>query len=173
MCARPTTFAKKQTMITAENLIAMYARNLAVIKELTSDLTHEESLLQPPVPGNCINWVIGHIAIYRNNRQLKILGQPLVLDENLFSRYGRDSAPITQDGPDVVKLAVLLNALDVAQERLTAGLHSLSPEQAQTLHAIAQFNMSAAEWALFLLRHEAMHTGNLDILRECVLQARA
>ncbi|NJM41965.1 MAG: DinB family protein [Anaerolineae bacterium] len=159
-------------MITAENLIAMYARNLAIIKELTNGLTHDESLMQPPAPGNCINWVIGHIAIYRNNRLLKILEQPLVLDESLFSRYGRDSAPITEDGPDVVKLKALLNALDVAQERLTVGLRGLSPEQAQTLHAIAQFNMSAAEWALFLLRHEAMHTGNLDILREFALQAR-
>jgi hypothetical protein len=160
-------------MITAENLIAMYARNQATIKELMAGLTHEDSLVQPPVSGNCINWVIGHIAIYRNNRLLKILGQPLVLDENLFSRYGRDSKPITADGPDVVRLDVLLNAIDVAQERLSTGLRSLSPEQAQTLHAIAQFNMSAAEWALFLLRHEAMHTGNLDLLRELALQARA
>ncbi len=160
-------------MITAENLIAMFARNLAILKELTDGLTHADSLVQPPVSGNCINWVVGHIAVYRNNRLLKILGQPLLQDENLASRYGRDSQPITTDGPDVVKLDVLLNAIDVAQERLTIGLRSLSPEQAQALHAIAQFNMSAAEWMLFLLRHEAYHVGNLELLREVALQARA
>jgi DinB superfamily len=159
-------------MITAENLIVMFARNLAILKELTHGLTHEDSLVQPPVPGNCINWVIGHIAVYRNNRLLKILGQSLVQDESLVSRYGRDSQPITSDGPEVVKLDALLNAIDVAQERLTVGLRSLSPEQAQTLYAIAQFNMSAAEWMLFLLRHEAYHVGNLELLREVALQAR-
>ena len=160
-------------MITAENLIAMFARNHAVLKELTDGLTHAESLMQPPVPGNCMNWVVGHIAIYRNNRILKILGQPLVLDENLFSRYGRDSKPVTGDAPDVVKLDIFLNAIELAQERLAIGLRSISPEQAQTLHALGVFNMSAAEWMLFLLRHEAYHVGNLELLREVALQARA
>ena len=160
-------------MITAENFIAMFARNQAVLKELTDGLTHADSLVQPPVPGNCINWVIGHIAIYRNNRILKILGQPLVLDENLFSRYGRDSAPVTGDAPDVVKLDVFLNAIDLAQERLSAGLRSISPEQAQAMHAMGAFNLSAAEWMLFLLRHEAYHVGNLEVLREVALKARA
>ena len=159
-------------MITAEHLIAMYARNIVIIKELTNSLTHEDSLVQPPAPGNCINWVVGHIAIYRNNRVLKILGQPLVLDENLFARYGRDSRPVLADGPDVMKLDVLLNAIESAQEGLVTGLRGLSPEQSLVLHAHGQFNMSAAEWMLFLLRHEASHTGNLDLLREIALKAR-
>lgn len=160
-------------MITAENLIAMFARNHAVLKELTDGLTHAESLMQPPVPGNCMNWVVGHIAIYRNNRILKILGQPLVLDENLFGRYGRDSKPVTGDAPDVVKLDIFLNAIELAQERLAIGLRSISPEQAQAMHAMGAFNMSAAEWMLFLLRHEAYHVGNLEVLREVALKARA
>ena len=159
-------------MITAENLIAMFARNHAILKELTDGLTHEECLMQPPAAGNCINWVIGHIAIYRNNRILKILGQPLVLDENLFSRYGRDSKPVTGDAPDVSKLDVFLNAIELAQARLAVGLRSISPEQAQAMHALGAFNMSTAEWMLFLLRHEAYHVGNLELLREVALQAR-
>ena len=52
-------------MITAENLIAMYARNVLFIKQLTEGLTHIDSLAQPPVPGNCMNWVMGHIVAYR------------------------------------------------------------------------------------------------------------
>ena len=66
-------------MITAENLIAMYARNVLFIKQLTEGLTHVDSLAQPPVPGNCMNWVMGHIVAYRN-RLSDMLGQPPALD---------------------------------------------------------------------------------------------
>ena len=160
-------------MITAEHLIVIYGRNLMFIRDLTNGLTHADSLVQPPVTGNCINWVVGHITAYRNNRMLKILGQPLVVDEAIFDRYGRDSKPVTGDAPDVMKLDVMLNAIELAQERLFVGLRGLSPEAAQIMHAHGQFNMSAAEWMLFLLRHEAYHIGNLELLREVALKARA
>jgi uncharacterized damage-inducible protein DinB len=160
-------------MITAENLIAMYARNLVVIQDLTKGLTHTDSLVQPPAPGNCINWVLGHIAAYRNNRVLGFLGQPLVFDENIFSRYGRDSKPVTQDEPDVYKFEALMAGIETAQTRLAEGLRTLSPEQAQTMRTAGTFNMTIAEWMLFLLRHEAYHVGNLELLREVAVQAQA
>jgi hypothetical protein len=33
--------------------------------------------------------------------------------------------------------------------------------------------MTIAEWMLFLLRHEAYHVGNLELLREVAVQAQA
>jgi uncharacterized damage-inducible protein DinB len=33
--------------------------------------------------------------------------------------------------------------------------------------------MSAGEWMLFLMRHEAYHTGNLELLREIALTKRS
>ncbi len=83
-------------MLTSDNLIAMYARNLYFIKTHTSGLTHADSLTQPPVPGNSINWVVGHITLYRN-RALKILGQLPAFDETTAARYARDSKPVLGD----------------------------------------------------------------------------
>ena len=49
-------------MITTEDLITALGRNLDVIKAQTKGLSHADSLLQLPFRGNCLNWVLGHIA---------------------------------------------------------------------------------------------------------------
>ena len=36
-----------------------------VIKQKTEGLTHADSMLQLPIPANCMNWILGHIMVYR------------------------------------------------------------------------------------------------------------
>jgi uncharacterized damage-inducible protein DinB len=158
-------------MITADNLIAMYARNLTFIKDLTAGLSHADSLAQPPVPGNCINWVVGHILAYRN-RILKILDQPPVFDEVTAARYARDSKPVLGDEPGIGILEDMLQSLDASQAHIAGAMKVLSPDAAQRAWTFGQNTMSAAEWLLFLLRHEAYHVGNLELLREAALSRR-
>ncbi len=159
-------------MLTADNLIAMYARNLYFIKANTAGLSHADSLTQPPVPGNCINWVVGHIVLYRN-RVLKILGKPPVFDEVTTTRYARDSKPVLGDESGIGILEDMLDALEESQEQIAVAMKSLSPDDAQKAWTFGEFNMTAAEWMLFLLRHEAYHTGNLELLREVALAKRS
>ena len=154
-------------MFTADHLITMYARNLFFIKQLTEGFSHADSLVQPPVPGNCANWVVGHMAAYRE-RIMTILDQPSVLDEQFVTRYARDSQPVLGDEPRISQFADLLHAIEVAQESLAVGLRNLTPEQAARVLSFGQLKMSVAEWMLFLLRHEAYHTGQLELLQEVV-----
>ena len=118
-------------------------------------------------PGNCANWVVGHIAAYRN-RIMTILAQPPVLGEQFVARYARDSKPVLGDEPGISPFAELLHAIEVSQESLAVGLRALTPQQAERVLAFGQLNMSVAEWMLFLLRHEAYHTGQLELLQEVV-----
>lgn len=159
-------------MLTAANLTAMYARNLYFIKAHTAGLSHADSFAQPPVPGNCINWVVGHILLYRN-RVLKILGQPPAFDEATAARYSRDSKPVMGDEPGIGMLEDMLHALDESQEHIAAAMRALSPDDAHKSWTFGEFNMTAVEWMLFLLRHEAYHTGNLELLREVALARKA
>jgi hypothetical protein len=154
-------------MFTAEHLISAYARNLAFIKQLTAGFTHTDSLIQPPVQGNCPNWVVGHILAYRN-RVLTILGETTVVDDAIAARYARDSKPVLGDEPGLGQFPAMVEALELAQDRLAMGLRGMTPEQGEQLFTFGQFNMSAAEWMLFLLRHEAYHTGQLELLQEVV-----
>lgn len=158
--------------LTTDNLIAMYARNLAFINDLTAGLTHADSLAQPPAPGNCINWVVGHILAYRN-RILNILGQPPVFDEVTAARYACDSKPVLGDEPGIGILEDMLQTLDESQQKIATAMQALSPDDARKAWTFGQNTMSAAEWMLYLLRHEAYHVGNLELLRQVALVKRA
>jgi uncharacterized damage-inducible protein DinB len=154
-------------MLTAQHLISAYARNLTFIKQLTAGFSHADSLIQPPVQGNCVNWVVGHILAYRN-RILTILGETLVVDETIAARYARDSKPVLGDEPGLGQFPEMVAALELAQDRLATGMGQMTPEQAERIFSFGQFTMPAAEWMLFLLRHEAYHTGQLELLQEIV-----
>ncbi len=154
-------------MLTADSLINSYARNLYFIKQLTADFTHTDSLVQPPAAGNCANWVVGHILAYRN-RILAILGEAPVLDDTIAARYARDSRPVLEDEPGLAQFEAMVQALELAQDKLAAGMQRLTPAAAEQVLTFGQFSMSAAEWVLFLLRHEAYHTGQLELLQEVV-----
>ncbi len=158
-------------MITAQNLVAMYDRNVLFIKQLTEGLTHADSLVQPPVSGNCMNWVLGHLTVYRN-RISEILGQPLVIDPAVANRYVRESKPVTGDEPGLGQLPQLVAAIEASQAQLAEHLPKLSAEAAQEMRTYGTLSMSTAEWFLFLLRHEAYHVGNLELPRELALAAR-
>ena len=154
-------------MFTVDSVINAYARNLFFIKQLTAGFTHQDSLIQPPAPGNCANWVVGHIAVYRN-RILSILGEPLALDAQVAARYVRDSAPVLGDEPGLGHFTDLIDALETAQDHIATGLRRMTPEEAARIHTYPPAPLSAAEWMVFLLRHEAYHTGQLEILQEVV-----
>ena len=112
-------------MITAANLTEAFARNVAVLEMQTKGLTQEESLRQPPFRGNCLNWVVGHIANSRDTI-LHTLGAEPVLGE-AGARYARESDPITGDGPGVLPLEELLAVLARSQEAIAQALAARPP----------------------------------------------
>lgn len=149
----------------------MYARNVLFVQQLTEGLNHADSLAQPPVSGNCMNWVLGHITAYRN-RISEMLGQPAVLDPAIATRYARESKPVTSDEPGLAKLEQLVAAINLSQTQLAEGLPKLSADGAMQPRSYGPMSMTTAEWFLFLMRHEAYHVGNLELLREIALAAR-
>lgn len=97
-------------ILTAQQLAEAFAMNVRVLRRQVAGLTHADSLLQPPVRGNCLNWVVGHIAVHRDDVQ-EALGEERVLGEVTRARYGNSSAPILGDGEGVLPLDTLLAAI--------------------------------------------------------------
>src|SRR2546425_11776867 len=87
-----------------------------VISMQTIGLTHEDSLIQPPFRGNCLNWIVGHILVGREP-VLTYLGESLPWTEVVSNRYKRDSAPVTSSAEDALPVAQLLSALEESQAR--------------------------------------------------------
>jgi hypothetical protein len=94
-------------------------------------LTHEDSLIQPPFRGNCLNWVVGHILVGREP-VLTYLGESLPWTEVVSNRYKRHSAAVTS-AEDALPLAQLLSALEESQARIMAGLERAPAEMQETL----------------------------------------
>src|SRR4029450_6279109 len=101
-------------MLGPNDLAEAFARNVRVIKMQADGLTHADSLLQPPFRGNCLNWILGHIAVSRDAVP-DTLGDPPVMDAD-GAPYKRGSDALADADEDPLPLEEVLARLDRAQE---------------------------------------------------------
>lgn len=138
-------------------------RTLNVTRRQTEGLTHEDTLVQLPFRGNCMNWVLGHIISTRGVMLTILDAEPMFTDaENAI--YVTGSAPIT-DGTNALRFETLLEKLELANERLNAALDAVTPE-----HLLAVVDDEKGTTRLSQLHglawHEAYHSGQLEHLRQ-------
>lgn len=152
-------------MITPEDLAGIFARNVNTLKRQTEGLSHQDSLLQPPFQGNCLNWVLGHIASYRSGI-LELLGEKPVMTPEQAKRYAAGSAPVLADGTDVVKLEALMGMIERAQEGINAGLKRATPADLAKQIETRMGPTALAVRLVSLLSHESYHSGQPELLRE-------
>jgi len=155
-------------MISAKDLAGALARNLDMAKEQTKGLTHADSVLQPPVPGNCLNWVLGHIAETRS-LVLQQLGQPPLLSEAQAKRYGYGSEPVCADGEDILKLERLTALLEQSQKTIDAVLGRITAEELNKKVESFLGSTTLGQFLFFLYYHETYHLGQTELLRELAL----
>jgi hypothetical protein len=136
--------------------------NYGIIKRQVEGLTHEDSLLQLPFRGNCLNWVVGHIVMARG-RMLKLMQLDPVLTPEQAQLYETGSNPIT-DGGVALRFESLLECLDAAHQQLIAALRASSVEDLGAL--IPDSERTVGEQLRGLAWHETYHTGQTEILRQ-------
>jgi hypothetical protein len=152
-------------VITAKDLIGALERNLDIIKAQTEGLSHEDSLLQLPFRGNCLNWVLGHIAANRNT-VLLFLGEEAILSEGHVKRYEFDSEPVCGDEGDILTLEELLAVLEQGQSALAARLQEISEEELAGQVESFLGTTTLGQIIFFLQWHETYHTGQTEALRQ-------
>ena len=153
--------------MTGNDLANMYEFSYGAIKRNLDDVTNEDSLVQPPGAGNCLNWVLGHIVVARNTILSLAGGAPVAGDE-VAAYYRRGSEPL-RPGDKVPDLATLRSLLRDSQHRLLPALAALSHE------ALAQpvpeqmrqppLTGSVADALVRLHYHEGYHNGQMGLLR--------
>jgi uncharacterized damage-inducible protein DinB len=151
-------------MIEPEELAQAFGRNLNIIQRQTDGLTHADSLLQPPFRGNCLNWVLGHVANHRDTI-LHMLGQEPCLGE-AAARYSWESEPVTGDGEGVLPLPQLLEVLAQGQAALERALALVTPEDLAQEVSFAGRVWPLRQQLFFLYWHETYHTGQTELLRQ-------
>jgi len=152
-------------VITATDLIEALERNLGIIKAQTQGLSHADSLLQLPFRGNCLNWVLGHIAANRNTI-LRFLGEGTILSEAHVKRYEFNSEPVCGDAGDILTLEQLLMVLEQGQSALTAKLQKMTVEELAREVQSFLGTTSLGQLIFYLYWHESYHTGQTEALRQ-------
>lgn len=152
-------------MITTRQMAEAFDRNARVVRMQTEGLTHAESLIQTSFNINCLNWVVGHMVVYRD-QILEFLGEAQLLSEDERGVYARESEPIREDGEGIVKLERLLKLLNSGQERIAAGLERLAPLDLERDIQVGTRMVSTAERLFFFYFHDTYHTGQTDLLRQ-------
>ena len=152
-------------MITTTDLIQGLERNLGIIRAQTKGLSHADSLLQLPFRGNCLNWVLGHIADNRNT-MLRLLGEEAILREAHAARYGYDSEPVCGDADDILTLEQLLTALEQSQSALSASLLKITEEELAREEQSFLGTTTLGQLIFFLFWHESYHAGQPEYLRQ-------
>ncbi len=146
-----------------DKLIETLKRNQWVVQAQTDGLSHEDSLLQLPFRGNCLNWVLGHMA-HNRDKLLRLTGKESLLEEGEYAHYGRGAQPMVS-GEEALPLEVLLKTLAELAERLEAGLERCSPG-ALTEVIDEERGFTLGDRIEFLLWHETYHLGQLEYLRQ-------
>src|SRR5215467_5906348 len=150
-------------MISAQDLSNAFARNVMVIKMQTEGLTHEDSLRQMAF-GNCLNWVLGHIAVSRND-VLETLGETPAVD-GYGARYKRGSKPLTEAEEGSMTLEELLKWLDQTQERIAAALSKMDDAYLAREIGSGERKVTVGQRVFFLYFHESYHVGQTELFRQ-------
>ena len=138
-----------------------------IIKRKTEGLNHEDSMRQLPFPGNCMNWNLGHILVYRM-QYLGILDGVSKPDPAEFAIYGGGSDPLT-DSSKAMPLATLLARLDDATAQVIAALESMPVERLAESRDAEPSATVEARPTFYLSFHESYHAGQMEILHELAL----
>ncbi len=141
-----------------------------IIKHRTEGLTHEDSMRQLPFPGNCMNWNLGHILVYRMQYLGLIDGtsQPAAAE---FALYGGGSQPLT-DSDKAMPLETLLRRLQDASAQVISALESMPVARLAEVYDQERGTTVNDRLTFYLVFHESYHAGQLEILHELALAAR-
>lgn len=157
-------------MSRSEELTQVYATNTWLIGTLIEGVNHNESLLQSPFPANCVNWIVGHILVSRNESMHLCGGK--MWDDALIERYKSDSQPIDEGDKGVRNFDELLNDLQSSQEILFKLFAQLSEEDLNQVVETSRGKKPRWQHIRGLHWHETYHMGQLELLRSFILSLR-
>lgn len=152
----------------AQQLIDGYDTQSELIHRFADDISHEESVLEPPFPANSMNWLIGHILSGRQEA-LQTLGQSPLWPDAADALYRTGSLPMTDTA---VALTDLLAVVDRSRALLQIALESSSAEYLDEIIETGFGPRPRLEHIDGLQWHETYHLGQLDMLHSMITAQR-
>jgi len=157
-------------MPTPAQYIESLKRIDGIIKRQTAGLDHADSMRQLPFPGNCMNWNLGHILVYRA-QYLGVIDGISKPDAAEFAIYGGGSQPLT-DSNKAIPLQTLLSRLEDATAQVVAALTAMPVQRLAEVYDQERGTTVDDRLSFYLVFHESYHAGQLELLRELALASK-
>ena len=152
--------------MSTESLAVQLGYNNYTFTKNMEGVSHDESLIQPHPGGNCLNWVVGHLASSRDQTR-KILGLEPALGETENPVYARSAEPLT-DASKATPFDQLTAGFAKDQDDIVAAMAALTPEQLAAKAPFSPLNNpeeTVGTLLAGLVFHEAYHIGQTGVLR--------
>lgn len=132
-------------------------------------ISHDESLVQPPAGGNCMNWIAGHLLSTRTTF-MKQLGLERFLSKEESKPYAQGSAPI-KPGDTCTDFSRIVEGLKTTGEQILSALKNADEAAlAEPLDAssfpVPMEHPTRGALLTLLLFHDGYHTGQLSLCRK-------
>lgn len=141
-----------------------------VIGMRTEGLNHADTMCQLPFPGNCMNWNLGHLMVYRDGLIDTINGTEHA-DPAEFTLYGAGSEPLTEDSK-AIRFERIMERLNSGGEELITALENLDGARLDVMHNPDRNMTLGGHLNFYIAFHEAYHLGQLEPLKELALFMR-
>lgn len=151
-------------MIYVEDFSKMLSFELQILLDQTAGLTHEESLIQSQPGGNCLNWVLGHLAFNLVEIMSVLEGE---LPKNLpdLTRYRIGTEPVRGEEEGVLSIDVLIEAYTLLNNEVIHRLEQMSEDDFEEEIDFWQGKSRRGYVAFFYFFHNTYHLGQLEFLR--------
>lgn len=154
----------------AKKLMDDFGFHTRLIHRIINDVTHKESLLQPPFDANCLNWVFGHIISNRSHT-LEALRINHTWQEEIRKFYDSGTEAVKPDSKSI-RVDVLRQYLDQSQALINSELENIPDAFLNALLTNYRGEKSRFEHASSFHWHETFHIGQLDLLKSMVMSNR-
>jgi hypothetical protein len=155
--------------MSGNNVIELFELTQRITDQQLKDLTHPHSLVQPPFQGNCINWVLGHVLVYRGEA-IELLGGKPLLNPDQQKRYRAGSAPVSAAGEDAMSLDDLRSLMSESLKRIRTRLEGISIADLELNTKFGDDVAPLKRHLDFLTWHETYHVGQFELLRQMALK---
>ncbi|MGA7195374.1 MAG: DinB family protein [Anaerolineales bacterium] len=151
-------------MIDPTDLAKAFGRNANIINSQAKDLTHADSLIQPPFHGNCFNWVLGHL-VANHDDVLDALGEPRLFEGRL-DRYKRESESLTHEDKNTIRFDELVEWFERGQIKISESLNHVDNESLSREIQSGDRKTTVGQRVFFLYFHETYHVGQTELFRQ-------
>lgn len=148
----------------AKTLTYQFGLTSYVLERNLSELSEQESLINPEPGGNCLNWVLGHITRSRN-QALGVLGQKPLYPAEDFRAYGGEE-PFDRDA--ALPLEELKRRFKALQEPLVKAIGAMTSgamDRPAPFSPTGNPDETMGSLLAAFAFHEAYHVGQTGILR--------